>query len=123
LETHRVRDQKRVFARLSLCEGLLSKDNLVSRARLIVVDLADAGSPKENRENIGTERFELRIFPILEGGDIPGTFAVFHVARTDVDPEEDVPLPGPETNDNVETNSWQGERKGKTYSGGRVVAR
>jgi hypothetical protein len=26
-----------------------------------------------------------------------------------------VPVPGPETNDNVESKSWQGQRKGKTY--------
>ena len=86
------------------------------RARdAIVADLADAGSPEEKLESVGAERFELRVFPVLEGGDIPGTFAVFHVARTDVDPDEDVPRPGPETNDNVESKSWHGERKGGTY--------
>ena len=82
---------------------------------IIVGDPTEVGSPKEKRENIGAERFELRVYPILEGGYGEGGFAVFHVARTDVDPEEDVPVPGPETNDNVELKSWQGERKGKRY--------
>jgi hypothetical protein len=82
---------------------------------VIVADPADAGSPKEKHESVGAERFELRVTPILEGGHGEGTYAVFNVARTDVDPEEDVPVPGRETNDNVEMKSWQGEHKGKRY--------
>lgn len=82
---------------------------------VIVADLADAGSPKEKRESNGSERFELRVYPLLEGGHGDGTFAVIHIARTDVDPEEDVPVLGPETNDNVESESWQGQRKGEKY--------
>ncbi len=81
---------------------------------VIVADPADVGSPQETG-NDGAARFELRVYPLLEGGHGDGTFAVFHVARTDVDPEEDVPVPGPETNDNVELKSWQGRRTGKTY--------
>jgi hypothetical protein len=80
---------------------------------MTVADPTDAGSPEERRESVDGERFELRVLPLLEGGGMEGTFAVFHAGRTDVDPEEDVPVPGPETNDNVETKSWQGEHKGK----------
>jgi hypothetical protein len=61
------------------------------------------------------ERFELRVYPILEGGRGEGDFAVFNVARTDVDPGEDVPVLGPETNDNTESNSWRGKHKGKRF--------
>jgi hypothetical protein len=86
------------------------------RARDVIVgNPADAGSPKEKRESVGAERFELRVYPLLEGGFSEGTFAVLNVARTDVDPEEDVPVPGPETNDNVDVKSWRGEQKGKRY--------
>jgi hypothetical protein len=84
---------------------------------MVLADPVDVGSPKERQESVGAERFELRVYPLLEGGDFEGTFAVFHVGRTDVDPEEDVPVPGPETNDNVETKSWRGERKGKKVFG------
>jgi hypothetical protein len=59
-------------------------------------------------------RFEAGVFPILEGGHpIDGGYAVFHISRTDVDPEEDVPRPGPETDANTASESWQGKRKGK----------
>lgn len=82
---------------------------------VIVADPAEAGSPEARKESIDEERFELRVNPILQGGWPEGKVAVFQAARTDIDAEEDVPLPGPETNDNVESKSWQFERTGKKY--------
>jgi hypothetical protein len=59
-------------------------------------------------------RFEARVFPILEGGHpVDGGYAVFHISRTDVDPEEDVPRPGPESDANTASKSWKGKHKGK----------
>jgi hypothetical protein len=60
-------------------------------------------------------RFRARVFPILEGGyaaDDAG-YAVFRISRTDVDPEEDVPRPGPESDANTASESWRGQHKGK----------
>jgi hypothetical protein len=103
---------KNEYLRDYLCaRGCFLRTTWYRTRNTIVVDPADAGSPKGKRESDGTGRFELRISPVLEGGHGDGTFAVVHVARTDVDPEEDVPVPGPETNDNVESK----RRKGKTY--------
>jgi hypothetical protein len=59
--------------------------------------------------------FRARSFPILEGGypaDDAG-YAVFRISRTDVDPEDDVPRPGPESDANTASESWQGQHKGK----------
>jgi hypothetical protein len=39
--------------------------------------------------------------------------AVFHIARTDVDPEEDVPVFGLPTDDNVTSKSWTKEHSGR----------
>ena len=59
--------------------------------------------------------FRARIFSILEGGypaDDTG-YAVFRISRTDVDPEDDVPRPGPESDANTASESWHGQHKGK----------
>ena len=107
---------KNEYLRDYLCaRGHFLKIVLYRDRDVIVENLAEIGSPTERFEDTDTDRFELRVFPVLEGGYAEGGFAVFHVARTDVDPEEDVPVPGPETNENVEANSWQGERKGKRF--------
>jgi hypothetical protein len=87
------------------------------RKREIIVEDANhitwpVGGLKDSGEQ---HRFEARIFPILEGGysaDDPG-YAVFRLSRTDVDPEEDVPRPGPESDANTASESWQGQHKGK----------
>jgi hypothetical protein len=59
-------------------------------------------------------RFEGRVIPIIEGGHPAGdsSYAVFRISRTDVDPEEDVPRPGPENDANVASESWTGTHRG-----------
>jgi hypothetical protein len=107
---------KNEYLRDYLCaRGCLLKISWYRARKMIVADPEETGSLKQQQDEMGGERFELRIYPVLEGGGVEGTFEVLHVARTDVDEEEDVPVPGPETNDNVEVKSWRGERKGKTY--------
>lgn len=60
------------------------------------------------------DRWEGRVLAIHEGGMIyGGKTAVFHVARTDVDQEEDIPVFGPPTNDNVTSESWTKEDAGR----------
>lgn len=52
-------------------------------------------------------RFEARFHDLHEGSGLPfgGQTAVFTARRTDVDPDEDVPEFGPETDDNIESES------------------
>lgn len=55
-----------------------------------------------------------QLYLILEGGHLgDGSFAVLHVSRTDIDPDEDVPLPGPETDSNVRATSRTGRHEGR----------
>lgn len=61
-----------------------------------------------------SDRWRGRVMTIHEGGMPYGKkTAVIHVARTDVDPEEDVPvISGPPTNDKVASQSWTVEHSG-----------
>ena len=66
------------------------------------------------REIHDNDRWEGRVIAIHEGGMPYGEkTAVFHVARTDVDPEEDVPVFGLPTDDNVTSKSWTKEHTGR----------
>jgi hypothetical protein len=65
------------------------------------------------REINDKDRWEGRVIAIHEGGMPYGEkTAVFHVTRTDVDPEEDVPVFGLPTDDNVTSQSWTKEHTG-----------
>jgi hypothetical protein len=67
---------------------------------------------KEKRliENNDMDRWEGSILEIHEGGMAFGEkIAVFHAARTDVDPEEDVPVFGPPVDGKVKSKSWTKE--------------
>jgi hypothetical protein len=85
------------------------------RSRDVVVDDADAvGSPEPIKEKSEEEQFELSVMSIIEGGHVgDGSFMVSHVARTDVDPDEDVPRPGPESDSNVTVSTRRGKHKGR----------
>lgn len=61
-------------------------------------------------------RYELRIKEL--NAVFGGSWASFRVWRTDVDEEEDAPIMGPETNDNISSESARGHRSG--YPGVRV---
>lgn len=61
-------------------------------------------------------RFELRLRELDRV--FGGSWASFRVWRTDVDPEEDAPVMGPERDDNTESEQRQGQRGG--YVGVRV---
>jgi len=65
-------------------------------------------------ESDDKDRWEGRVLARHEGGMPYGEkTAVFHLARTDVDPEEDVPVLGPPTDDNVSSKSWTKEHTGR----------
>jgi hypothetical protein len=84
--------------------------------RVEVIESASHIAWPENpvRELRDNDRWEGRVLAIHEGGMPYGEeTAVFHVARTDVDPEEDVPVFGLATDDNVTSKSWTKEHTGR----------
>jgi hypothetical protein len=103
------------FLRDYLCaRGMFLRLSWYRDRDVVVENVAEVGSPTPISEATEAERFELSIQPILEGGYLgDGSFAVFHVARNDVDEDEDVPLPGPETATNVTMTSHKGKREGR----------
>ncbi len=79
------------------------------RNRLEVVENADhiGWTNGESTETNEADNWEGRILEIHEGGRPFGaSTAVFHVARTDVDDEDDVPDFGFPTDDTVQSQSW-----------------
>lgn len=86
------------------------------RSRRIVVENVGFINWPENPISVLQEgyRWEGRIYEIHEGGTPFGAkTAVFHVSRTDVDPEEDVPTFDFPTDENVVSKSWTKEDKGR----------
>jgi hypothetical protein len=72
---------------------------------------ADAGHISWNggalEESTGLERWRGRVDAIHEGGTPFGAeTAVFHLARTDIDPDDDVPELGTPNDENVQSSSW-----------------
>lgn len=79
-------------------------------------DASDINWGEESRQENGLDRWEGRVSAIHEGGmPFGASTAVFHAARTDVDPEEDVPTLGPPSDDNIRSSSWT-----KTDSGRKL---
>ncbi|MHC1666129.1 hypothetical protein ACODUI_13380 [Stenotrophomonas geniculata] len=70
----------------------------------------------EVSEDRNEGRFELRL-PALDNV-FGGSWASMRVWRTDVDPDEDAPVMGPERDDNTESEHRRGDRSG--YEGFRV---
>lgn len=75
----------------------------------------DVNWPEENfTETADLSRFHRSIRKIIPGGaPLGGTYSVFEVKRTDIDISEDVPMPGPEQNENIESRNWSGKHEGK----------
>lgn len=86
------------------------------RSRLEITDDAShiTWPDGRRREETEAERFETRVTPIHEGGMPYGEeAAVFHVWRTDVDTDSDVPTIGPERPDSTDGRSWRVSRRGR----------
>jgi hypothetical protein len=76
---------------------------------MVVEDVAEVGSPEPKKEKTQSEEFELRVMSLIEGGHGgDGSFGFFRAGRTDVDPDEDVPIPGPESAENTESGQLRG---------------
>lgn len=86
------------------------------RRRQIVAEAPDIVDwpDKHVQEVEEASRWEGRITEIHEGGFPFGEkMAVFHSSRTDVDPDEDVPLMPFPTDANVKSDSWTVEQSGR----------
>jgi hypothetical protein len=81
---------------------------------VIESDAAFINWPNGTLKEKDTEsEFETRILQINQGGAwADGSYAVFNVSRTDVDPEEDVPRPGRENDSNVKVVTHNGTATG-----------
>jgi hypothetical protein len=74
------------------------------------VDWTEAQTISESRG----QRWQGRIFEIHEGGHPFGEkMAVFHMSRIDIENDEDVPILGPENEENTKSKSWTKGFSGK----------
>lgn len=85
------------------------------RSRMVVLEnVLHIKWPDPHIVTDGMDHWEGRISEIAPGRHPFGSStAVFHIARTDVDPEEDVPIFEFPTDDSVKSKSWTVEHKGQ----------
>ncbi|MGO8003378.1 hypothetical protein [Rhizobium ruizarguesonis] len=108
-------EMKNEFLRDYLCARQMLLRTAMFRSRSVIVkDLKEVGSPVEKKEQTELDEYELRHLPQIEGGfGGDGAYSVFRIGRTDVDPDEDVPTPGPGTDQNTESISWSARHTGQ----------
>jgi hypothetical protein len=84
---------------------------------MIETDDAHISWPNKNLiEKTDDALFEGRILKVPLGGGLGGSFFSMVVGRTDVDPEDDVPILGPETDSNVKIEARRGVTTGPDLS-------
>jgi len=95
--------------------GMILKLTTYRKRRQVSSDSSHIDWPDGRlQENCDGGRFEGHVAAIHEGGGLYGSkAAVFHVWRTDVDPEVDVPTFGDPNDSNTDYRSWTTERKGR----------
>jgi hypothetical protein len=98
-----------------LCaRGMFLQTSLYRSRDIIVENTAHIGSPEEVKIIDEKEHFEIRVLPMIEGGHVgDGSYAVFNISRTDVDPDDDVPEPGRPNDENTKSQSWTGRHEGR----------
>ena len=74
----------------------------------ILSDVSKLGWVEGNHsETVKNNKFEISVRKIHEGGHFWGSSAaVIHIARNDVDSDDDVPVMGPENDTNIDSISW-----------------
>lgn len=96
-----------------LCSRKLALRLVQYRQRLQI--MSDASHLPWHREPFveesANETFELRSYEIDRDGSPPGRTAIFKAWRTDVDPNEDVPTFGPESDSNTDSESSEFDAK------------
>jgi hypothetical protein len=99
-----------------LCARRMALYLVSYRERIIIAenrDLVNWNSSSVSEVN-QMDRWEGRVSEIHEGGIPFGeSIAVCHIERTDVDPEDDVPVFGFPAEDTIKSNSWINKNKGK----------
>lgn len=117
--SHRLIEIKREFLMDYLAARGLSLRISAYRQRvehLTSIEGTDYSGLETHHEQRNDGRFELRINSL---NDIfGGSWAAFRAWRTDVDEEEDAPVMGPESDENTDFESSQGNRSG--YEGIRI---
>jgi hypothetical protein len=111
-------DIKREFLSDYLAARGLSLRLAYYRQRLAIIDNRDhiTWTEATHSEYLQNHRFERRIFEVDEAGSPYGsTIGLFQVWRTDVDPDEDVPVFGPESDKNTDGFSTSLARGGKKF--------
>ena len=86
------------------------------RDRVAVLENADhlPWKDKPSEETDEQDHWRATVSEIHEGGDFfGGEWAVFHASRTDVDPDEDVPVMGPPSDANVRSEQWTRKASGR----------
>jgi hypothetical protein len=83
----------------------------------VMADASHFSWPKDGLSvQLPHDRFEARVFEVdKDGGQYGARVAVFTMWRTDVDPEEDVPVFGEETDANTDGSSRHFRRGGEKY--------
>lgn len=106
------------FLRDYLCARGMALRLLSYRQRESVEETADHinWDGGQLREALADGRFEGRVQRIHPGGDPEGaTVAVFHVSRTDVDEQADIPIMGPESEEGTAHTTRHFRRVGSVY--------
>ncbi len=110
------------YLRDYLCaRGMFLRTAMFRSRGVIVDDMKDAGSPAPINVRNEIEEYELRLLSLIEGGHFgDGVYSVFHIGRNDVDPGDDVPAPGRETDENTDATKWVARHEGRKLI--RVIA-
>lgn len=113
---------KNEYLRDYLCaRGMFLRTAMYRSRSVILDDIRDAGFLAPINVKNESEEYERRLLPIIEGGHFGGgVYSVFHIGRNDVDPDEDVPSPGRETEENTDATKWIARHEGRKLI--RVIA-
>jgi hypothetical protein len=107
---------KSAFLRDYLCaRGLVLRIAQYRQRCAVFADASHLEWADSPKEELGDhDRFTAHVFEVDEhGGPFGGSVAMMKISRTDVDENEDVPLMGPDTDDNTTFESRKYERGGK----------
>lgn len=96
-------------------EMALYMTHYYSRVQIVTDASSITWNDGSSTETNATDRWEGRVIPIHEGGEPFGEkMAVFHVERTDIDENDDVPdISGIPTDENTKGESWERAFEGR----------
>ena len=103
------------FLRDYLCARRAALRIATYRERTAIVENLDGISIKEGvaQKEVDDGHLDQRATAIDEmGGPFGSSVSVFHMARNDVDGDDDVPVMGPESDHNTDSKSWSFQREG-----------